>query len=194
MVEMVETAAILNQAGPRSFVILDELGRGTATWDGLALAWAVTEALHDRNRARVIFATHFHELGALAGRLPELAPSSMRVKEFAGRVVFLHEVGPGGAAASYGIHVARLAGVPEAVVTRARTVLAALEARARGLSPLAEEMPLFAAMAPQPTAPAAPDALPNALLALLDATDPDSLTPRDAHALVCRLKALRGSA
>jgi DNA mismatch repair protein MutS len=194
MVEMVETAAILNQAGPRSFVILDELGRGTATWDGLALAWAVTEALHDRNRARVIFATHFHELGALAGRLPELTPSSMRVKEFDGRVVFLHEVGPGGAAASYGIHVARLAGVPEAVVTRARTVLAALEARARGLSPLAEEMPLFAAMAPQPTAPAAPDALPNALLALLDATDPDSLTPRDAHALVCRLKALRGSA
>jgi DNA mismatch repair protein MutS len=188
MVEMVETAAILNQAGPRSFVILDELGRGTATWDGLALAWAVTEALHDRNRARVIFATHFHELGALAGRLPELTPASMRVKEFSGRVVFLHEVGPGGAAASYGIHVARLAGVPDAVVSRARTVLASLEERARGLSPLSDEMPLFAAR-PAP----APDAPPDPALALLDETDPDALSPREAHALVCRLKALRGA-
>lgn len=187
MVEMVETAAILNQAGPRSFVILDELGRGTATWDGLALAWAVTEALHDRNRSRVIFATHFHELGALAGRLPELKPASMRVKEFAGRVVFLHEVGAGGAAASYGIHVARLAGVPDAVVARARTVLASLEERARGLSPLSDEMPLFAAKA----APA-PEVTPDPALALLDDTDPDALSPREAHALVCRLKALRG--
>jgi DNA mismatch repair protein MutS len=188
MVEMVETAAILNQAGPRSFVILDELGRGTATWDGLALAWAVTEALHDRNRARVIFATHFHELGALAGRLPELKPASMRVKEFSGRVVFLHEVGPGGAAASYGIHVARLAGVPDAVVARARTVLASLEERARGLSPLSDEMPLFAAAKAEPL----PEAPPDPALALLDETDPDSLSPREAHALVCRLKALRG--
>ena len=187
MVEMVETAAILHQAGPKSLVILDEVGRGTATWDGLALAWAVTEALHDRNRCRTIFATHFHELAALSGRLPALSLATMRVKEFRGQVVFLHEVGPGAAPASYGIHVAELAGVPAPVVVRARAVLAALEERARGLSPLAEEMPLFAA-APPPLAD--PAAGPDPLRTLLAEADPDALTPRDAHALVCRLKAL----
>ena len=191
MVEMVETAAILHQAGPKSLVILDEIGRGTATWDGLALAWAVTEALHDRNRCRTIFATHFHELAALSGRLPALSLATMRVKEFRGQVVFLHEVGPGAAPASYGIHVAELAGVPDAVVKRARAVLAALEERARGLSPLAEEMPLFAA-APRPEAapspPFAPE--PDMLRARLAALDPDSLSPREAHALVCELRAL----
>jgi DNA mismatch repair protein MutS len=186
MVEMVETAAILNQAGPRSLVILDEIGRGTATWDGLALAWAVTEALADRNRSRTIFATHFHELAALAGRLPTLSLATMRVKEFRGQVVFLHEVGPGVAPASYGIHVAELAGVPAATVKRARAVLAALEERARGLSPLAEEMPLFATPAADPPMPPVHDAI----RAMLAEADPDTLSPRDAHALVCQLKAL----
>jgi DNA mismatch repair protein MutS len=184
MVEMVETAAILHQAGPRSLVILDEIGRGTATWDGLALAWAVTEALADRNRSRTIFATHFHELAALAGRLPCLALATMRVKEFRGQVVFLHEVGPGAAPASYGIHVAELAGVPAPVVARARAVLAALEERARGLSPLAEEMPLFAA-APRAAPPAT-----DPIRARLAEVDPDTLSPREAHALVCELRAL----
>ncbi|MCC7284504.1 MAG: DNA mismatch repair protein MutS, partial [Acetobacteraceae bacterium] len=191
MVEMVETAAILNQAGPRSLVILDEIGRGTATWDGLALAWAATEALHDRNRCRTLFATHFHELAALSGRLPALALSTMRVKEFRGRVVFLHEVGPGAAPASYGIHVAELAGVPPSVVGRARAVLAALEERARGLSPLAEEMPLFAAGHQHAATPAtAPPAEPGQLRRRILEVDPDSLTPREAHALVCELRAL----
>jgi DNA mismatch repair protein MutS len=183
MVEMVETAAILHQAGPRSLVILDEIGRGTATWDGLALAWAVTEALHDRNRSRTIFATHFHELAALSGRLPALSLATMRVKEFRGQIVFLHEVGPGAAPASYGIHVAGLAGVPAPVVARARAVLAALEARARGLSPLAEEMPLFAAATGQPAPPAG-----DPLRARLAEVDTDALSPRDAHALVCELR------
>ena len=143
MVEMAETAAILNQAGPRSLVVLDEVGRGTATWDGLAVAWAVLEALHDRLRCRTVFATHFHELTALAGRLPELSLSTMRVREWRGQVVFLHSVGPGAAERSWGLHVARLAGVPKAVLARAGAVLEALEERARGLEPLSEELPLL---------------------------------------------------
>ena len=112
MVEMVETAAILNQAGPRSFVILDEIGRGTATFDGLSIAWAALEHLHEVNRCRALFATHYHELTALAAKLPALACHTMRVKEWKGDVVFLHEVAPGTADRSYGIHVAKLAGLP----------------------------------------------------------------------------------
>ena len=122
MVEMVETAGILNLAGPRSLVILDEIGRGTATYDGLSLAWAVVEHLHEVNRCRALFATHFHELTALAARLPRLACHTLRVKEWQGEVVFLHEVAPGSADRSYGIHVARLAGLPEAVLHRAAEV------------------------------------------------------------------------
>jgi DNA mismatch repair protein MutS len=188
MVEMAETAAILNLAGPRSLVVLDEVGRGTATWDGLAIAWAVLEALHDRTRCRTIFATHFHELTALAGKLPDLAPSTMRVREWQGEVVFLHSVGPGTAEKSWGLHVARLAGVPRAVLGRAGKVLAALEDRARGLDPLSDELPLFA----RPAAP--PPTAPSPVLAALAALDLDQLSPREALAALYRLKSLTDDA
>ncbi len=186
MVEMAETAAILNQATPRSLVVLDEVGRGTATWDGLAIAWAVLEALHDRIRCRAIFATHFHELTALAGRLPELRLASMRVREWRGEVVFQHLVGEGAAEKSWGVHVARLAGVPKPVLARAAQVLAALEARARtgGRDALAEELPLFAA-------PAAPPAPAEATLAAaLEGLDIDAMSPREALDALYRLKTL----
>jgi DNA mismatch repair protein MutS len=189
MVEMTETAAILNQATERSLVVLDEVGRGTATWDGLAIAWAVVEALHDRLRCRGIFATHFRELTALARRLPELACARMLVAEHKGQVVFQHLVGPGVADRSWGLHVARLAGVPRAVLSRAGAVLAALEARAEGLDPVANDLPLFGA-APRPQPPVAEA---SALLALLDETDPDSLSPRDALDVLYRLKAARAA-
>ncbi|WP_120007249.1 DNA mismatch repair protein MutS [Teichococcus vastitatis] len=193
MVEMTETAAILNQATARSLVVLDEVGRGTATWDGLAIAWAVLEALHDRIRCRAIFATHFHELTALSGKLPELRLAHMQVREHRGEVVFQHLVAPGAAEKSWGLHVARLGGVPRAVVARAGAVLAALEQRAAGLEPLAEELPLFSA---PPTSvrpvgpPSGPPAVEPALLAELDRLDPDSLSPRDALAALYRLKML----
>ncbi|MGG5810222.1 DNA mismatch repair protein MutS [Falsiroseomonas sp. CW058] len=186
MVEMAETAAILNQATARSLVVLDEVGRGTATWDGLAIAWAVLEALHDRIRCRAVFATHFHELTALAGRLPEVALASMKVREWRGDVVFQHLVGPGAAERSWGVHVARLAGVPRPVLARAAQVLAALEARARGGGPdaLAEELPLFAHGVQKPAAP------PSPLAEALAGIDPDALSPREAHEALYRLKAL----
>jgi DNA mismatch repair protein MutS len=184
MVEMAETAAILNQATQRSLVVLDEVGRGTATWDGLAIAWAVLEALHDRIRCRAIFASHFHELTALAGRLPEVQLARMQVREWRGEVVFQHLVGPGASERSWGVHVARLAGVPRPVLKRAAEVLAALEARARSGGPdtLAEELPLFA-RAP----PAVP---PSPLHAELAELDPDALSPREAQDALYRLKAL----
>ncbi|RMI25466.1 DNA mismatch repair protein MutS [Pseudoroseomonas wenyumeiae] len=188
MVEMTETAAILNQATARSLVVLDEVGRGTATWDGLAIGWAVLEALHDRIRCRAIFATHFHELTALTGKLPELAPATMKVREHRGEVVFLHLVAPGASERSWGLHVAKLAGVPREVVARATAVLAALEERARGLDPLAGEMPLFARAAP--AAPAPEPEGPDPLRAALEEIDPDTLTPRAALEAVYRLKAL----
>jgi DNA mismatch repair protein MutS len=188
MVEMVETAAILNQAGPRSFVILDEIGRGTATFDGLSIAWATLEHLHEVNRCRTLFATHYHELTALAAKLPALACHTMRVKEWKGDVVFLHEVGPGTADRSYGIHVAKLAGLPKAVTARAEEVLSVLEKGEQGgaLARLADDLPLFSAARrraePPPRESAAED--------LLRDTRPDELTPRDALDLVYRLKAL----
>ncbi|SDB64335.1 DNA mismatch repair protein MutS [Belnapia rosea] len=189
MVEMAETAAILNLAGPRSLVVLDEVGRGTATWDGLAIAWAVLEALHDRTRCRTIFATHFHELTALAGKLPELSLATMRVREWRGEVVFLHSVAPGTAERSWGLHVAKLAGVPRAVLARAGQVLASLEERARGLDPLSDELPLFArpsaAPAPSPEHPA---------LAALAALDPDRLSPREAQEMIYHLRTLMDGA
>ncbi len=120
MVEMTETAAILNQAGPRSLVVVDEIGRGTATTDGLAIAWAVLEALHSSVRCRTIFATHFHELAQLAERMPRIRPHTMRVKEWKGTVVFLHEVAEGASGRSWGVHVAELAGVPRSVACAAR--------------------------------------------------------------------------
>ncbi|TCZ58763.1 DNA mismatch repair protein MutS [Roseicella aquatilis] len=189
MVEMAETAAILNLAGPNSLVVLDEVGRGTATWDGLAIAWAALEALHDRTRCRTIFATHFHELTALAGKLPELTPATMRVREWKGEVVFLHSVAPGTAEKSWGLHVAKLAGVPRAVLARAAQVLTALEARARGLDPLSDELPLFARpAAPAPAGAAASGQHPA--LAALAALDPDALSPREAQEALYRLKSL----
>ena len=169
-------------------MVLDEVGRGTATWDGLAIAWAVLEALHDRIRCRTIFATHFHELTALAGKLPELVPATMRVREWKGEVVFLHSVAAGAAERSWGVHVARLAGVPKAVLARAGQVLGALEERARGLDPLSDELPLFAR--PAAAAPAAEPAVaaPHPALAALAALDPDSLSPREAQAMLYRLR------
>ena len=152
MVEMVETAAILNQATARSLVILDEIGRGTATFDGLSIAWAALEHLHEVNKCRALFATHYHELGALKERLGALAPYTMRVKEWQNEVVFLHEVAPGAADRSYGIHVAQLAGLPAAVVARAEEVLAELEKgeQSGAVTRLADDLPLFAAAPARP--------------------------------------------
>jgi DNA mismatch repair protein MutS len=160
MVEMVETAAILNQAGPRALVILDEIGRGTATYDGLSIAWAVLEHLHDANRCRALFATHYHELTALSARLPGLRNATVAVCEWQGDVIFLHEVREGAADRSYGVQVARLAGLPAAVVERARVVLDALETgeRERGgkAKALVDDLPLFSAAVIQAQPPANP--------------------------------------
>jgi DNA mismatch repair protein MutS len=188
MVEMVETAAILNQAGPRAFVILDEIGRGTATFDGLSIAWATLEHLHEVNRCRTLFATHYHELTALAAKLPALACHTMRVKEWKGDVVFLHEVGPGTADRSYGIHVAKLAGLPKSVTARAEEVLGVLEKGEQGgaLARLADDLPLFSA-ARRRTEPAPAESPAEALLR---ASRPDELTPREALDLIYRLKGL----
>jgi DNA mismatch repair protein MutS len=187
MAEMVETAAILTQATTRSFVILDEIGRGTATWDGLAIAWACAEALHDTNRCRALFATHYHELATLEERLAHVSNLSLRAKEWNGDLIFLHEAGPGCADRSYGVQVARLAGVPAPVVARARDVLARLETEAVSHAGL-QELPLFAAAAP-PAASAAPPA-PSPALAALAALDPDGMSPREAMDALYRLKSL----
>jgi DNA mismatch repair protein MutS len=193
MVEMVETAAILNQATGKSLVILDEIGRGTATFDGLSIAWAVVEHLHEAVRCRALFATHFHELTALAARLPRLAVRTMRVKEWQGEVVFLHEVAEGAADRSYGIHVARLAGLPAAVLERAEAVLHELEQGEANRAParLAQDLPLFAAAARAPAkAPAAAAPGPSPLEEALAKVNPDDLSPREALDLLYRLKAL----
>ncbi|MGH6932862.1 MAG: MutS-related protein, partial [Dongiaceae bacterium] len=188
MVEMVETAAILNQATERSLVILDEIGRGTATFDGLSIAWATLEHLHEVNRCRALFATHYHELTALAAKLPALAPHCMRVKEWRNEVVFLHEVAPGAADRSYGIHVAKLAGLPAAAVARAEQVLAILEQgeQAGALARLADDLPLFAAS----TKSAAPTPGPSAAEQALAAINPDELTPKSALELLYKLRQL----
>jgi DNA mismatch repair protein MutS len=188
---MVETAAILNQAGPRSLVILDEIGRGTATFDGLSIAWATIEHLHNMNRCRALFATHFHELTALAGKLTRLFNATVRVKEWQGEVVFLHEVVAGAADRSYGIQVAKLAGLPAAVIERAKLVLAELEAEDR-VSParrLIDDLPLFAA-ASRPVSQQ-PSEIPahEALMAALADLNPDEMSPRDALEALYRLKA-----
>ncbi|MBT5107259.1 MAG: DNA mismatch repair protein MutS [Rhodospirillaceae bacterium] len=194
MVEMVETAAILNQATPRSLVILDEIGRGTATFDGLSIAWACVEHLHDVNGCRALFATHYHELTRLTGRLSALAPHTMRVKEWQGDVVFLHEIGPGAADRSYGVHVAKLAGLPGRVVDRASEVLSMLEQsrQSDAIAALADDLPLFAASAGAANtgrpATMAPD--PSAVEAALAAQDVDGLSPRAALDLLYHLKGL----
>ncbi|MCP4330453.1 MAG: DNA mismatch repair protein MutS [Alphaproteobacteria bacterium] len=190
MVEMVETAAILNQAGSRALVILDEIGRGTATFDGLSIAWATVEHLHGVNKCRALFATHYHELTALAARLDALSCHTMRVKEWQGDVVFLHEVAPGAADRSYGIHVAQLAGLPAAVIARAEEVLTTLEQgeQAGALSKLADDLPLFSA-APRPRSGIAAKG-PSPVEEKLAAANPDALSPRDALELLYELRRL----
>ena len=189
MVEMVETAAILNQAGERALIILDEIGRGTSTFDGLSIAWAALEHIHAVNRCRALFATHYHELTALAARLDALACRTMRVKEWQGDVVFLHEVAPGAADRSYGIHVGRLAGLPEAVIDRAEEVLAALEAGEQGSAAtrLADDLPLFQAARPVSSSSRSK---PSPLEDAVAAADPDGMSAREALEFLYRLKGL----
>ncbi|RZJ17334.1 MAG: DNA mismatch repair protein MutS [Brevundimonas sp.] len=186
MMEMVETAAILTQATPHSFVVLDEIGRGTATYDGLAIAWATAEALHETNRARTLFATHYHELARLEERLDHVCNLSMKAREWNGELVFLHEAAPGAADRSYGVQVAKLAGVPTAVVGRAREVLDRLESEKAATARL-DDLPLFAMAEPAP--PPMKSALDDAVAAI----DPDELTPREALEALYRLKGLSRS-
>ncbi|WP_026613462.1 DNA mismatch repair protein MutS [Ensifer aridi] len=193
MVEMVETAAILNQATDRSLVILDEIGRGTATFDGLSIAWAAVEHLHEVNRCRGLFATHFHELTVLSEKLGRLSNATMRVKEWDGDVIFLHEVGPGAADRSYGIQVARLAGLPASVVARARDVLAKLEDadRKNPASQLIDDLPLFQVAVRREEAARASG--PSKVEEALKALNPDDMTPREAlEALYALKKELAG--
>jgi DNA mismatch repair protein MutS len=194
MVEMVETAAILNRATRRSLVVLDEIGRGTATFDGLSIAWAAVEALHETTGCRALFATHFHELTSLAKTLARVSNVTMKVREWEGEVVFLHEVGPGAADRSYGIQVARLAGLPEPVLQRARQVLTTLEQRSSGTmssderASVLDDLPLFAHQ--PPPRPAEADPVHTAL----DAVRPDELTPRQAIEALYELKKIRDDA
>jgi len=191
MVEMVETAAILNQAGPRALVILDEIGRGTSTFDGLSIAWAVVEHLHEMNTCRALFATHYHELTGLNAQLTGLSCHAMKVKEWKDQVVFLHEVGLGTADRSYGIHVGKLAGLPEAVVNRAETILKTLEAgeQSSTLTKLADDLPLFShapALAAKTQGPRQPSEAEKAVKAVL----PDEMSPREALDFLYRLKVM----
>jgi DNA mismatch repair protein MutS len=191
MVEMTETAAILHQAGPRSLVVVDEIGRGTSTLDGLAIAWAVLEALHSATRCRTIFATHFHELAELADRLPRLRPHTMRVKEWKGSVVFLHEVAEGSGGRSWGVHVAELAGVPAPVVRRAASLMAAMEkqgGKLGGASPL-RALPLFAGFA-DADQPDAPEDTDSAICLALRDINPDTMSPKQALDALYHLKSL----
>ncbi|MEO6300237.1 MAG: DNA mismatch repair protein MutS, partial [Paracoccaceae bacterium] len=189
MVEMVETAAILNQADDRALVILDEIGRGTATYDGLSIAWATLEHLHDVNRCRALFATHYHEMTALAGKLAGVENATVTVKEWEGDVIFLHEVRKGAADRSYGVQVARLAGLPQVVVDRAKVVLEALEAGERQggtrARTLIDDLPLFRA-APVQARVDKGSAVENRLKSVL----PDELSPKEALSLVYELRAL----
>jgi len=190
MVEMVETAAILNQADDRALVILDEIGRGTATYDGLSIAWATLEHLHDTNQSRALFATHYHEMTQLADKLDGVENATIAVKEWEGEVIFLHEVRKGAADRSYGVQVAKLAGLPDTVIARANVVLAALEKGERegnGAKAMIDDLPLFAAM---PPVPAPQKNEPSAVEQSLKDIHPDSLSPREALNLVYQLKDL----
>jgi DNA mismatch repair protein MutS len=193
MVEMVETAAILNQADDRALVILDEIGRGTATYDGLSIAWAVLEHLHAANRCRALFATHYHEMTALAARLEGVENATVAVKEWEGEVIFLHEVRKGAADRSYGVQVARLAGLPGAVIERARVVLEALEKGEREgggrKAALVDDLPLFSAVSALAGRPAKG---PSKLEERLKAIHPDEITPMQALAALYELKAVSG--
>lgn len=188
MVEMVETAAILNQADDRALVILDEIGRGTATYDGLSIAWATLEHLHDVNRSRALFATHYHEMTALAGKLPGVENATVAVKEWEGEVIFLHDVHKGAADRSYGVQVAQLAGLPPPVIARARVVLDALEKGEREggakQKTLIDDLPLFSATVTPPPAPARSSAVEDALSDI----HPDELSPKEALDILYKLK------
>ncbi|WP_282047163.1 DNA mismatch repair protein MutS [Roseibium album] len=193
MVEMVETAAILNQAGDRSLVILDEIGRGTATFDGLSIAWATIEHLHEVNKSRALFATHYHELTALSAKLDRLSNATVSVKEWNGDVIFLHEIVPGAADRSYGIQVAKLAGLPAMVVERSKQVLGQLEEQDRR-SPaesLIDELPLFANITTKPPGGAADPAKPDPVSEALTELAPDDMTPREALEALYQLKTLQ---
>jgi len=191
MVEMVETAAILNQADDRALVILDEIGRGTATYDGLSIAWATLEHLHDVNQSRALFATHYHEMTALSDKLDGVENATVTVKEWDGDVIFLHEVKKGAADRSYGVQVARLAGLPETVVARARVVLEMLEKGERegkvGQKALIDDLPLFSAT---PATPAPAQVKESEIESRLKDILPDELTPKEALALLYELKEL----
>ena len=193
MVEMVETAAILNQADDRALVILDEIGRGTATYDGLSIAWATLEHLHETNRCRALFATHYHEMTALAGKLAGVENATVTVKEWAGDVIFLHEVRKGAADRSYGVQVARLAGLPASVIERAKVVLEALESGEREgggrQKTLIDDLPLFQS-APRMAPAAKTAAKTSAAETLLRSTLPDELSPIDALQLIYELQRL----
>lgn len=191
MVEMVETAAILNQADDRALVILDEIGRGTATYDGLSIAWATLEHLHEVNRSRALFATHYHELTQLAAKLEGVDNATVAVKEWEGEVIFLHEVRKGAADRSYGVQVAQLAGLPASVVARARDVLDMLEQGSREGSAKIQidDLPLFAAAPPPQPKPAA---APSPAQELLDSIHPDELSPREALEMLYKLKDAAG--
>ncbi|MDD3289124.1 MAG: DNA mismatch repair protein MutS, partial [Alphaproteobacteria bacterium] len=189
MVEMVETAAILNQAGPRSLVILDEIGRGTATYDGLSIAWAVIEHLHEVNRCRALFATHYHELTALAEQLASLYCATMRIKEWKKEIIFLHEVMAGVADRSYGIHVASMAGLPAPVISRASRVLESIEAKAgdkksggKGRAIL-EDLPLFSSSVNHNVS-SSDNEVNSELMEVLENLHPDELTPKTALELI----------
>ncbi len=184
MAEMIETAAILNQAGPRALVILDEIGRGTATFDGLSIAWATVEHLHEVNRCRALFATHYHELTRLAEELSATGNLSLRAKEWKGDLVFLHEVQSGPADRSYGVEVAKRAGLPGAAVARAREILDRLEADGAPAAALAD-LPLFSSVQP-----AAQPAKPSEVEARLKSIDVDGLSPREALDVLYALKSL----
>ena len=189
MVEMVETAAILNQADDRALVILDEIGRGTATYDGLSIAWATLEHIHDVNKSRALFATHYHEMTALADKMDNVENATVTVKEWEGDVIFLHEVKKGAADRSYGVQVAKIAGLPNAVVERARVVLDALEQGEREGSgapkAIIDDLPLFAAT---PTQSAPTTSQPNKIEQMLSEILPDELTPREALQKLYELK------
>lgn len=176
MVEMIETAAILHHATNRSFIILDEIGRGTATYDGVSLAWAVVEYIHDVTKARTIFATHYHELTQLSNSLSNLSCLTMAVKETGDNITFLHEVRPGSADRSYGIHVAKLAGLPASVLKRAASILSTLESSSKPT----HDLPLFSYAAKVEQPPVAPHPLEMEIKEL----DIDELSPRDAHNLL----------
>ena len=191
LVEMVETAAILNQAGRGALVILDEIGRGTATWDGLSIAWATLEHLHEVNQCRGLFATHYHELTGLCDQLEQLKPNTVAVREWEGDVIFLHEVRPGAADRSYGVQVARLAGLPDAVIERAKGVLEKLETGARegsgAATALAQELPLFVAHIPQPMSQPKKE---SPIEKRIKGIHPDALSPREALDLLYELKSM----